>query len=126
MLDQALLDKIQKNLQDQKIESQNRIKELESSDPFNLETQKSVTFDRSSPDDEAQINEMHERISAQILTLRNQIVRIDSAVERIGNGTYGTCEVCGQPIESTRLSIMPLASLCLKDEKTVEKRVKKA
>lgn len=37
---------------------------------------------------------------------------IEHALERIENGTYGTCERCGKEIEPARLSVMPQASLC--------------
>lgn len=126
MLDSAVLDTIRKKLVAQKEESVGRLEELKASDPFNLEAHDTISSDRTSPDDEAQINEHHERIAAQMETLQKQMIKIDMALDRIKNGSYGICEVCGQPIETTRLTIMPLAGLCLKDEKSMEKKVKKA
>lgn len=38
---------------------------------------------------------------------------IESALLRIDAGTYGTCEVCGEPIEEGRLRTLPEASRCL-------------
>jgi DnaK suppressor protein len=35
-------------------------------------------------------------------------------LEKIKNGTYGTCENCGQKIEEARLRANPEAKLCLK------------
>lgn len=37
---------------------------------------------------------------------------IDKALERIDDGTYGICEVCGQEIEPERLEILPWTNLC--------------
>lgn len=36
-----------------------------------------------------------------------------AALERIENGTYGTCEACGEPIAEARLRAMPEATRCL-------------
>ncbi len=125
MLQPDVVEKIKAKLQSQKKESLERITELEKTDPFNLDAAADLVDDRTSPDDEAQVNEVHERIASQVASLQNSIARIDSALERMEKGTYGTCEACGKEIEETRLSIMPLASLCLADEKNIEKRAKK-
>lgn len=44
---------------------------------------------------------------------RAQIQEIEEALERIEQGTYGTCEGCGQPIPRARLRAMPSARLCV-------------
>ena len=49
--------------------------------------------------------------------------RIDKALIKIDDGTYGLCERCGKPIEKARLKALPYASLCLKD-KQAEERVR--
>ncbi|GIK59268.1 MAG: SpoIIE family protein phosphatase [Ignavibacteriota bacterium] len=38
---------------------------------------------------------------------------VDSALERIDNGSYGICDVCHDPIESERLLMDPLLTVCL-------------
>ncbi|MDP4176121.1 MAG: SpoIIE family protein phosphatase [Bacteroidota bacterium] len=50
--------------------------------------------------------------TAEILRL---IEEIDSALKRMTNGTYGLCEVCGDPIEPDRLKADPLLKVCLDD-----------
>jgi RNA polymerase-binding protein DksA len=40
---------------------------------------------------------------------------IDAALERIENGTYGTCAVCGREIPKERLDAVPYATLCIDD-----------
>lgn len=37
---------------------------------------------------------------------------IDLALERMDQGTYGTCEECGDPIGRVRLRALPQATLC--------------
>jgi RNA polymerase-binding protein DksA len=38
---------------------------------------------------------------------------IDAALQRIENGTFGTCESCGKPIPEERLDALPWATLCI-------------
>ncbi|MGE5560009.1 MAG: TraR/DksA C4-type zinc finger protein [Chloroflexota bacterium] len=38
--------------------------------------------------------------------------KIDNALERIDEGTYGTCERCGAEIGDERLDAMPMTTLC--------------
>jgi DnaK suppressor protein len=45
----------------------------------------------------------------------NVLREIDAALERIDAGTYGICEVCGNPIEPERLEHLPWATLCAAD-----------
>jgi DnaK suppressor protein len=46
---------------------------------------------------------------------------IDAALERIGEGTYGTCQVCGRPIGVDRLEALPWATLCIEDRRKQER-----
>jgi DnaK suppressor protein len=41
--------------------------------------------------------------------------KVESALERIDEGTYGTCVVCGRKIPEERLHAVPYATLCLDD-----------
>jgi DnaK suppressor protein len=44
---------------------------------------------------------------------RAAVDEIDRALAKIDNGTYGTCEGCGQPIPRARLKALPYAALCV-------------
>lgn len=41
------------------------------------------------------------------------LAKIDAALKKIEEGTYGMCENCGQPIGEERLEAMPWATLCI-------------
>jgi DnaK suppressor protein len=41
------------------------------------------------------------------------LYRINEALRRIDEGTYGKCEVCGQPIKESRLKALPFATMCI-------------
>jgi DnaK suppressor protein len=40
---------------------------------------------------------------------------VEAALARIDQGSYGVCEVCGEPIGAERLSAIPWARLCIDD-----------
>jgi RNA polymerase-binding transcription factor DksA len=48
---------------------------------------------------------------------RDTLVEIDAALQRIEDGTYGSCEVCGKPIGAERLAAIPWARLCIDDQR---------
>lgn len=54
----------------------------------------------------------------QVVTLRRQaeehLSAIEAALERIEQGTYGRCEVCGGEIEPARLDARPAAVRCVR------------
>lgn len=45
--------------------------------------------------------------------IREQLVDMEYALEKLGKGTYGLCDFCGQPIPFARLEAIPQATLCL-------------
>lgn len=45
---------------------------------------------------------------------RKLISKIKEALERIDDGTYGSCEACGAPISEKRLLARPVTTLCIK------------
>ena len=64
-----------------------------------------------------------ERDLSLVNNLRDLMERIDKALAKIEDGTYGLCERCGKPIEKLRLKALPYANLCIKD-KQAEERVR--
>ncbi|NJN17656.1 MAG: conjugal transfer protein TraR [Oscillochloris sp.] len=58
------------------------------------------------------------------IALRNNaddiIAQIDVALERLDEGSYGTCERCGQPIGEERLEALPYATRCITCQSIVE------
>ena len=49
---------------------------------------------------------------------------VEHALRRLDDGTYGTCEACGRPIDDNRLEAMPAARFCLQDQATAEREVR--
>jgi DnaK suppressor protein len=52
---------------------------------------------------------------------RKLITKINLALERIDNGTYGYCEETGVPIGLPRLDARPIATLCLEAQELHER-----
>ena len=48
------------------------------------------------------------------------LVTIDAALRKIEDGTFGACEVCGQPIGAGRLAAIPWARLCIDDQRKAD------
>ena len=53
---------------------------------------------------------------------RKLISKIDSALERLAEGTYAYCEETGEPISLKRLDARPIATLSLEAQERHEKR----
>lgn len=45
--------------------------------------------------------------------LREDMVQVDRALDRVAEGRYGLCEDCHQPIPPKRLEVRPTATLCV-------------
>jgi DnaK suppressor protein len=67
-------------------------------------------------DDEADVGaKAYEREHELALTqaTRELLAQAERALDRISDGSYGTCESCGQPIGKARLQAYPRAVLCV-------------
>jgi DnaK suppressor protein len=53
---------------------------------------------------------------------RKLIAKIDAALERIEDGTYGFCEETGEPISLRRLEARPIATLSIEAQERHERR----
>lgn len=53
-----------------------------------------------------------------------ELADVEHALRRLDDGTYGTCEACGRPIDDGRLEALPAARFCLEDQATAEREVR--
>ena len=56
--------------------------------------------------------------------IREQLAEVEHALHKFEEGTYGLCDICGQPIDPARLEALPQASLCLRCKARQAKTVK--
>ena len=57
-------------------------------------------------------SELGSRVAA-VRLVREQLVEMERALEKLAAGTYGLCDSCGKPIPPARLEAIPQATLCL-------------
>jgi DnaK suppressor protein len=53
---------------------------------------------------------------------RASLEAVESAIQRIDAGTYGSCESCGKPVGKMRLQAFPRATLCMECKQRQERR----
>lgn len=53
---------------------------------------------------------------------RDMLVQINDALRKIEDGTYGTCDRCGKPIDLLRLKAIPYAAFCIDCQEIIEIR----
>lgn len=69
-----------------------------------------------------------EYAQAMVFRLRDRekflLRKIDAALERIDNGTFGICESCEEPISLRRLEARPVTTMCIrcKEEQEIVER----
>lgn len=49
------------------------------------------------------------------------LMKVNHAIDRINNGSYGVCENCGKNIERERLEALPYTTFCIDCKKSEEK-----
>ncbi|MCL5978202.1 MAG: TraR/DksA C4-type zinc finger protein [Nitrospirae bacterium] len=57
---------------------------------------------------------------------RQLLKKIDDALEKIENGNYGICEICGEEINIKRLEARPVTTMCIecKTEQEEEEKLR--
>jgi RNA polymerase-binding protein DksA len=121
--DKDSLGTIRKRLMEQREELQNQLTAIEESATGLSQSEMSgeVSYDEDFADAGSFTFEREKEFSIanNVTDLRS---KTDRALHRIEEGSYGTCESCGQPIESARLKALPHVTLCLKCKKAEERR----
>lgn len=63
---------------------------------------------------DAAVDAVQDEISTKLAEAESrELANIENALERIRNGTYGKCEVCGGKIPVARLNALPYATNCI-------------
>jgi len=74
-----------------------------------------VTLDQSCVGRLSRMDAMQQQAMAQSSRQRADVTlkRIEAALGRCDNGSYGYCLDCGEPIDQRRLEFDPVATLCI-------------
>ncbi len=69
-------------------------------------------------------DDFDQRISIEVSTKEQGLIRqIDRALEKIEEGTYGVCDVSGDPIPKKRLEAIPYATMTVQAQEKLEQGV---
>ncbi len=71
-----------------------------------------LSFDQNFADS-SQVTAERGEVEALAGNLRESLNDVEAALVKLDNGTYGTCEACGKPIDPARLEAKPAARLCM-------------
>jgi RNA polymerase-binding protein DksA len=102
----ALHDVLRERLESERDRLTNELQQLDVSGHENLGYSTHMADDASAAFDQA-------RDLALRGNLEEMLKQVQRALDRFADGTYGRCEVCGQPIDPARLKALPHASTCL-------------
>jgi DnaK suppressor protein len=70
---------------------------------------------------DAALDAAQDEISSQLAEVESrELANIERALDRIRNGTYGECEICGCKIPLARLNALPYATSCIDCQRAAE------
>lgn len=70
-------------------------------------------IDTALDDGDLSVIDLNETIKLKKLGAhRDMLIKIDEAIRKIDENTYGTCDDCGEPISTERLRVLPFAVCC--------------
>ena len=61
-----------------------------------------------------------ERDLSLLEQVEGELADVEHAMQRLDDGTYGTCEACGEPIPDERLEALPAARFCVVHQAAAE------
>lgn len=101
------LDEIKKDLENKKAEIEDRLKRI------NVHR----THEKGALDDDWQ-EQAVERQNDEVLdsldgTTRTELQKINTALDKIKEGSYGICMTCNKTINEARLKAIPFANVCI-------------
>jgi RNA polymerase-binding protein DksA len=117
------LDELRERLLHEQTELETQLTTLEEQSFANSQSDISgeVSFDEENADAGTFTFERERDLSIEN-NVRDLLRKIDRALERMSEGTYGACSRCGKPIEKARLKALPYADLCIKDAQAQSRR----
>ena len=80
------------------------------------------TIDRAGEDEDGSDSFMRLQNLGQVGEQNKTLQKIDEALHRIDDGTYGICEICGQLIRKARLQHLPFAHTCMECQSEMESK----
>jgi DnaK suppressor protein len=71
--------------------------------------------------EEQSVHDFVQDVELALMEMKSETLqKIDDALRRLEEGSYGTCAECGREISEARLRALPFALLCIEDQERVE------
>ena len=120
---QKELDELRERLLAEQVELQEQLATIEEQSFATSQSDISgeVSFDEENADAGTFTFERERDLSIEN-NVRDLLGKINRALARMDDGTYGICSRCGKPIEKARLKALPYADLCIKDAQAQARR----
>ena len=117
------LDELRKRLLEERAELDSQLTTIEETSFATSQSDMSgeVSFDEENADAGTFTFERERDLSIEN-NVRDLMGKVDRALTRMDEGTYGTCARCGKPIEKARLKALPYVDLCIKDAQAQARR----
>ena len=115
-MEKKLIEELKEKLEVEKVSLEKELSSFAKKDDSpkgDWETKYPNREDGDSEEEADEVEEYNNMLPVEY-SLEIKLRDVNSALEKIKNGTYGTCENCGQEIEKDRLLANPEARLCLK------------
>ncbi len=84
-----------------------------------------LSFEVMKDNADKSVDELLKHVNAAVVGNKSEMLdKIDEAVAKIENGTYGICEECGREIPLARLKVVAFATCCVACQTKEEKKPK--
>jgi RNA polymerase-binding protein DksA len=117
------LDELRKRLVEEREELEDQLTTIEETSFAASQSDMSgeVSFDEENADAGTFTFERERDLSIEN-NVRDLMGKVDRALARMDEGSYGICSRCGKPIEKARLKALPYVDLCIKDAQAQARR----
>lgn len=103
--DQKRYEVLREMLEDRRREIQDKLRSLRETLPAEAELVKDA--------EEQSVDDFVQEVDFALMQMKSDtLLKIDEAIKRLDNGSYGVCPDCGVEISEARLTALPFASRC--------------
>jgi DnaK suppressor protein len=116
IIDRERYEELRTLLEERRAELQNKLRSLRETLPADNDNVKDT--------EEQSVDDFVQEVDFALMQMKSEtLLRIDEAILRLEDGTYGLCTECGTEISEARLQALPFAPLCRGCQEEVEGRV---
>ncbi len=108
----ADINKLRERLESEHKRLTEELEQLKTSVPSSEERREGSPFGKRE-EEATETLELEKRLAMEN-RVRQELAKIERALHKFEEGTYGLCDNCGKPIEPERLEALPQATICMK------------